>query len=686
MKFNSIETRLVFVLLFLTVLPVIAVGWLAHDLVFEDIRSERMKTVGRVAKAKHDQLAMALAGANGRAGLFLADLGTQCAGVATLDRRCATGRLESWLFSEKALGATLRRGSMRLNAGTPLPADGRPLRPGQLAGFSGTGSGNNQSFVTVTASGLQLDIVYPSSNLQPIFDRPDELGESGETFLADGAGYFVTRNRYPATQGHGEHIHAAPMQSCLRGENNEVLDLDYRDAEIIHGYRHIPELGSACIMAHIDQAEAFAPLLALQQKLAGTAAVVIVLALLVAFVMARSIARPVAGLTKVARSIALGDYRARAEVSGSDEIAELAGSFNSMTGQLEQKILEIEKSEERYRKLFEETSDALAFADAQTGEIIELNQSFADMLGWERTELIGKPQRILHPPEPEAMVSSIFRQHRSEQAGKVIETVALTRQGQMIEVAIKAAVMDLNGRKVVLASFRDVTARKLAERKLAESYRKLQELALHLERVREEERLRIALELHDEMGSTLAALSMSVRWLASKPDAGRAQLAEELEQMDKLVADAIRTMRHVVSQLRPVQLRDFGFTAAVERYVREFGKRTGIECALALPEEIVLDDGHYDALFRILQEALNNVARHAGAKRVGVTLASRKRSLLLLVGDDGIGFDTNVRKTDSFGLLGIRERAMMIGGWARIDSAPGRGTRVAVRIAVTPPG
>lgn len=685
-RFNSIKMRLVAAMLLLTVLPAIIVGWMAHDLVFERIRSERMKAVGRVADAKHDQLNMLLNRANNRARLFLADMNIRCV-AGKPDRSCVNRLMESYLVAEGAIGATLHLKDERLNVGTPAPARSAVFQPGQLAAFPGTGRGNNQSyFISVAVADLRLDVVYPSTNLQPIFDRPAELGESGETFLADGEGYFVTHNRYSSKQGHSEHIHASPMQSCLRGEDREVLDLDYRDAEIIHGYRMIPEFGSACIMAHIDQAEAFAPLGRLQQQLILMAMVFFVVVFFVAILLARNIARPIEGLTRVARRITSGDFQARAEEGGNDEIAELAGSFNSMTDQLKQKIAELGETEERYRKLFEEASDAIAIADAKSGELLDLNQAFADLLGWERTELIGKPQRMLHPNEPEVTVSPTFEQHRSTKAGQVIETVAIRRDGQLFDVAIKAAPMELDGRNVVLASFRDITARKLAERKLADSYRKLQQLSLHLERVREEERARVALELHDEMGSTLTALKMSIHWLASKLPSGSAQFADEMEHMSRLVSDAIHTMRHIVSQLRPIQLRELGFAAAVDRYVHNFQKSMGIECSLVLPEDDAdLDEDQAAAVFRILQEALNNVAKHARASRVKIIFARRNHSLLLLVQDDGIGFDPIIRKNASFGLVGIKERALMGRGRARIGSAPGKGTRVAVRIVLSSP-
>jgi signal transduction histidine kinase len=279
------------------------------------------------------------------------------------------------------------------------------------------------------------------------------------------------------------------------------------------------------------------------------------------------------------------------------------------------------------------------------------------------------------------VVSRSFEEARSGKSGSLIETQVMTQDKRILDVSVKVTVIELNGRKVVLGSFRDVTAWKLAEQKLATSYSKLQQLALHLDKVREEERTRIAREIHDEMGATLTALKMSVHWLASKLPAEMKQFVTEAKSMDKLVSNMIHTMRHVVSQLMPTQLHDMGFATAVEHYVRDFQKQTGMDCRLALPEtEVTLEENQSSTLFRILQESLNNIAKHAQATSVAILFIKRKQSFTMVIKDNGTGFDRNANKDNTFGLFGIRERALMINGKARISSRPGKGTQVLIRI------
>ena len=227
----------------------------------------------------------------------------------------------------------------------------------------------------------------------------------------------------------------------------------------------------------------------------------------------------------------------------------------------------------------------------------------------------------------------------------------------------------------------DITQQKLSEMKLAESYKELQQLSLHLENVRADERAKIALNLHDEMGATLVAIKMGIAWLASKLPAGTPQLSAEATRIADLVSGGIHTVHQIVTQLRPNLLNDVGLAAATMDYVKKFRQHTRIECTLVLPkEEFVLNADQSLTIFRILQESLNNVVKHAHASSVSIVFTERGESLSMVVKDNGIGFDPAMHKERSFGLVGIRERALMVGGKARISSAPGTATRVSISI------
>lgn len=241
---------------------------------------------------------------------------------------------------------------------------------------------------------------------------------------------------------------------------------------------------------------------------------------------------------------------------------------------------------------------------------------------------------------------------------------------------------DHEGRPIrSIGTTQDITERKLAEERLGESYKELGKLTTHLEAVREDEQKRIARELHDEMGGVLSALNVKVSLLAAKPPAEMADLMTEVDTLANLVTAGIQALRRTVTELRPSLLDEVGLTFAIERYVQEFERNTKIECNLRLPEEdLTLDENQSTTIFRIIQESLTNVAKHAKASRVSIVLSEWDTSLMLTVRDDGKGFDLNTRKIQSFGLLGIRERAAMVGGNAQITSSADKGTTVRVSL------
>ena len=232
----------------------------------------------------------------------------------------------------------------------------------------------------------------------------------------------------------------------------------------------------------------------------------------------------------------------------------------------------------------------------------------------------------------------------------------------------------------LVGTIQDITERKSIEHALLESREQLRELSAYMEAIREEERKRIAMEIHDELGQLLTALKMDVSLLKMRL-AQDADAARKVDDMRELVEKTIWMVRNVASHLRPAAL-NFGIVSALEWLVEDFGRRKGLSCQLWINgREPVLDDAHATAVFRIVQASLTNVALHAGASRVDVTLTNTETTLDLYVSDDGCGFDpAAARKGYSYGLLGMSERARLIGGSLRIDSSPETGTVVSIHV------
>jgi len=217
--------------------------------------------------------------------------------------------------------------------------------------------------------------------------------------------------------------------------------------------------------------------------------------------------------------------------------------------------------------------------------------------------------------------------------------------------------------------------------RLRESEDKLRRLAAHLISIREEERAHIAREIHDELGQVLTGIKMEVGWLQKRLK--EPALLEKCDSMARLIDSTVQTVRKIATGLRPEMLDDMGLIAAVAWQAKEFQKRTGIRCRTKLPPESKIDLEISTTAFRIFQEILTNVARHARATRVDIDLELTPEALRLEVVDNGVGIpssDLNGRK--SLGLLGMRERALLFGGEVSIMGTPGQGTRVSVSIPI----
>ncbi|MDR3726555.1 MAG: PAS domain S-box protein [Terracidiphilus sp.] len=234
----------------------------------------------------------------------------------------------------------------------------------------------------------------------------------------------------------------------------------------------------------------------------------------------------------------------------------------------------------------------------------------------------------------------------------------------------------------------DITARKKAEEALLQSEKEtlkrqqLQALAERLRQAREEERKMVARDLHDDIGQILTAIKMDMSWVMRHLSPEEDKLLSRLTRSIALVNDGVYAVRKICSGLRPGILDDLGLVAAIEWQMNEFASRTGISCQFTVPHgELHLDSDRTTAIFRIFQECLTNVARHAEAKSVRVSLYEQDENLMLVVEDDGKGFHES-EIANSLGILGMKERAAACGGGVQVSSSTGNGTTIIVRVPI----
>jgi len=307
---------------------------------------------------------------------------------------------------------------------------------------------------------------------------------------------------------------------------------------------------------------------------------------------------------------------------------------------------------------------------------------------------LGKPQKLLEEAAAKGRVDDEgwrVRKDGSKFWGHDCITALRDDAGRLC--GFGEIVSDVTSRKQVEGLLRELSEsldlqvqegtgqRALADRELRDSLGQLRALAGRLQSVREEERTCIAREIHDELGQGLTALKMDLVWITQRLPATDKSLHVKAHSMLTLIDDTITSVRRIAFSLRPGMLDDLGLSATIEWQCQEFQARTGIECEMVLTaEDVDLDDQRSTAVFRIFQETLTNIARHAAATRVVVKLKKVGQELILMVLDNGKGFEKGgLAENRALGLLGMKERALVLGGVFEIHSNPGKGTSVTVR-------
>ena len=349
-------------------------------------------------------------------------------------------------------------------------------------------------------------------------------------------------------------------------------------------------------------------------------------------------------------------------------------SFIDITG-LKQTKEALRETEEKYRNLVERANDGIVIIQDEVMKY--LNPRLAEMGGYTVEEVVGTPfTDYLHPAERTTTVDHYQRRMSGEDVEPIYETILRRRDGGDVNVEINASIISYQGSPAGLVIVRDVTERKQAEEQLKASREQLRRLSAHLQSVREEERTSLARDIHDELGQALTAVKIDLSWLTKKFPTDRELLREKTKSMSKLIDMTIQKVRRISTELRPGLLDDFGLVAAIEWQGDEFQKLTGVECKISSnPKDIVLDKDRSIALFRIFQELLTNVTRHANATGVKVSIVEEAGKIVLKVRDNGKGITKKqISNPKAFGLIGIRERVHSWQGEFKIGDAPGGGT------------
>jgi PAS domain S-box-containing protein len=346
----------------------------------------------------------------------------------------------------------------------------------------------------------------------------------------------------------------------------------------------------------------------------------------------------------------------------------------------------LEIAQARVGDIVDSAMDAIITVD-ESQRIVLYNPAAEKLFLWPGAAALGRPLDMLIPERFRAVHQAHIGQFgrtgsTSRRMGDPGVLYGLRSNGEEFPIEASISQHSEGGRKFFTVILRDVTERARAIEALRQSREDLRELSTAAHTVREQERRRLAREIHDELGQSLTALKMDATWMVKNLPENSPALSEKLDAMQAQLDATVGATRRISADLRPLMLDDLGLAPAAEWLAGNFSERTGIPCSLQIhPVDLEPAEPLASALYRILQESLTNVARHAGAHRVDVILEQAGGALKLTVRDDGRGFSpAEARTHKTYGLLGLRERSLLLGGETRIASEPGRGTTIEVRI------
>jgi PAS domain S-box-containing protein len=362
-------------------------------------------------------------------------------------------------------------------------------------------------------------------------------------------------------------------------------------------------------------------------------------------------------------------------------ITHFIGGANDLSNHHEMEVL-LARKEAKLRAIFDNVFDGIFIVD-EDGLIERTNPSIEKIFAYPPNSLTGQHIQLLIG-DPDWSWCNLFSSHRPDGQGSKrlcsrLETYGLRQDGSSFSMELSIIEINLESRHMFVCTVHDVSKHKQAEDAL-------RKLGSHLELAREEERARIAREIHDELGSFLTVLKMDLSWLIKQLPADLPLCLNKTVNIIWQVDEAIQTVRRIITDLRPSVLDHLGLFAAIEWRVEKFRQQSGIECLVSLPETVVeIDEKHSMAVFRIMQEALTNIVLHAMASIVFIKVNVKDGNLVMRIEDNGRGItDEQIENSGRYGIKGMHERARYFGGELSFYGRPGQGVLLSLRMPIQP--
>lgn len=340
---------------------------------------------------------------------------------------------------------------------------------------------------------------------------------------------------------------------------------------------------------------------------------------------------------------------------------------------------ELRLSEEKYRLLFYKNPMPMMMISMPERNFLDVNDAAINFYGYSKEEFLRMNVLDIRPEEDKNKLKMMLADNQSgiNYAGIWRH---IKKDGSIVNVNIISHDISYEGKPARLVLADDVTEQMLAEESLQQSHEAYRQLASHLETIREAERTHIAREIHDELGQQLTGLKMDISWLSKKIKPADKEVKTKISETIELIDGTVKTVRRIATELRPSILDDLGLIAAMEWQSEEFERRSGIKTKFQSNiTAIAIDTNTATGIFRIYQESLTNVMRHAHATKVEASLLINDDEIKLIIADNGKGFIVEeIANKKTLGLMGMRERASLLGGTYEISSDPGKGTAVII--------
>ncbi|MFC2102079.1 PAS domain S-box protein [Bacteroidota bacterium] len=365
----------------------------------------------------------------------------------------------------------------------------------------------------------------------------------------------------------------------------------------------------------------------------------------------------------------------------STQVNRFATVFSDVSDQVrtEQSLRE---SENKFRRITEQVADLIFMTD-RNGLLVYISPASRTLFGYEPHEMLTENfTNFLDKAEIRRAVAAF---KLSMKTGKITDMILKMerKDGKLFDGELRATIYKDHGRvQGTIGLIHDITERKKLQEEIASSREQLRKLNEHVIEAREEERMNISREIHDELGQALSALKLDLGWIM-KNTSENIVLQERVEKMIQLTTSTISDVQRISSSLRPGILDDLGLSAACEWYCEEFEKRSGLNLETVIDTIETSPSAESTAIFRILQEGLTNILRHAQASKVNIILKSTNKNIHLSISDDGVGIpEERLDSRDSLGMLGMRERVRQFAGTFAVTSSEGKGTLLKIKIPI----